>query len=291
MNSEGETSGNEDEVSRSEMSDDGSFSSTVESTVDSEYGDNKTVMEKDKLKETDDNIDGWEDRTKESLQDTDGEQYLKHKSRMNLEDKMGEHLDTSDELDEDCEYLEDINSVDGSSPRSEIISEELCSKEIKQATHHCKKVELKKEAEVKNTSDLDILLEPGRRGWIREVVYSRDIDNHIVAAAYLPPQDKRGRKRLRSSKDFLLYLAQNKQFSDLTMDNFCLSRKLLGLGSKFEVSRKSINNPREKEYPQFFKVVEGSSPVMVTYVELKARLNTAVSRSTCACTISLMKSA
>ena len=118
MDSEGATSGTEDELWESETSGD-SISSTEESTEEIEYGDNKVFLEKNQENESDVNNDCWEGRTKESFQDIDGEQCHKDESSMTLEDNMGEHLDISDEMDDDCEYLEDIKSDDGSSPRSE----------------------------------------------------------------------------------------------------------------------------------------------------------------------------
>ena len=108
-------------------------------------------------------------------------------------------------------------------------------------------------------------MEPGRKGWIREVVYSRHIENHITYVGYLSPLNNGERKRLQKTKDIIDYLAKNKQVSDPTIDNFCLTKKMLGLGSGFEVSKKSRQNQtQQKQYQQFFKVVKGSSPPTVT---------------------------
>ena len=122
-----------------------------------------------------------------------------------------------------------------------------------------------KEEQEKLTSDLEMLLEPGRRGWIREVVYSRVMENHITYVVYLSPLENGERKRLKATKEILDYLAKDKQVSGLTIENFCITRKVLGLGRGFEVSRISKqNHTPHKQYHQFFQIVQGSSPPTVT---------------------------
>ena len=121
------------------------------------------------------------------------------------------------------------------------------------------------EKQEKYTSDLEVLLEPGRRGWIREVVYSRNKENHFTYVVYLSPLDNGGRKRLQSTKEILDYLAKDEKVSDLTIEKFCITRKVLGLGSGFEVSRKASQNYTTlKQFQQFFRMVEGSSPATVS---------------------------
>ena len=263
MDSEEDTSETEVEVRGSELSENGSISSTEESTRDSDYGDKKAFLEQNQQK--DDNTDSWEGRTNESFEDIGGDQYP---GSMTLDDSIVEHIEASDEMDDDCEYLEDIKSDDEGSTKIEKIPEDLQCRESEEGTHNFNKFELKMEEEKrgKHKRDLSILLEPGRKGWIREVVYSRYIENHVVFVNYLSPEDQDGgRRRFETKKGISSYIAQDKQHSDLTMENFCTGRSFLGLGSCYEVSRKSChNNPGKKEYQQFFTVVEGSSPPTVT---------------------------
>ena len=264
----------EDETSGSEMSEDTSFSTTEESIEESEYGEDKTSMENDKEREefqekaTDYNIDCWEDRTKKSMEDNHSEKSrIKEESSKNLKDKISGHLDDCNEIHGYCKYLEDtVGSEDGSSS-SENKPKALWCKENEETAGNSEKKEwtIKLDKGLNKTSDLEVLLEPGRRGWIREVIYSKNIENHVVDACYLSPQGKGGRKRLHSTKNILSFLSKNNQLSDLTMNNFCTTRKLLGLGSGFEVTRKSLlTNTRKKEYKQFFTIIGGSSPLKVT---------------------------
>ena len=95
MDSEGDTSGTEDEVRWSETGH-GSISSTEESTGDSDYDGNEAFLEQNHEKDV--NTENWTGRTKENFEDKGSEQYLRD------ENSMGEHLDAIDVMDDDCEY-------------------------------------------------------------------------------------------------------------------------------------------------------------------------------------------
>ena len=109
--------------------------------------------------------------------------------------------------------------------------------------------------------DLKTLQEPGRHGWLREVVYSKSIKHLVVFIVYIPPGGEG--IRLISKKDTLKYLAKTR--NALNMENFSFSHKWLDLGSNYEVFRKSSqDSSQRKACQQFFKYIEGSSPPSVS---------------------------
>ena len=108
---------------------------------------------------------------------------------------------------------------------------------------------------------LEVLKKAGRRGWLREVILSRVIENLVVQVNYLPPGDN-SRKAFQSYKEIETYLAETND-SSLTRENFSLSRKVLSLGDRFEMTRMS-RQVRKNVYKEFYNVIEGSSPVSVS---------------------------
>ena len=88
-------------------------------------------------------------------------------------------------------------------------------------------------------SEIEVLRKPGREGWLREVVYSRVIENLVVNIYYIPPGGKTEGKRLLSKKDVQVYLNKTRNTSALTVKNFVFNRRILGLGNGWEVSRMS----------------------------------------------------
>ena len=257
MKSKDETREHDNEVSFSEISEGSSFICNDESMEDADYFEKQTNKDQADGKEKFEDIECREDETKESLEDEDCKQYLK-------ENETDENTDENDKTDEESLNFENIGRGDVSSLGGGD-KEDQCSGGSEITNESSSKTVGNEEKHEKWTSDLEVLMEPGRRGWIREVVYSRAIENHITYASYLTPLDNGGRKRLKSTKDITDYLAKNKQDSGLTNDNFCITSKVLGLGSGFEISRKSRQNHlKPNQYQDFFKVVEGSSPATVT---------------------------
>ena len=113
--------------------------------------------------------------------------------------------------------------------------------------------------------DLEALRKPGRNGWLREVVYSKVIENLVVKICYTPPGGKSGGKKLVSKKDVETYLIETSNTPTLTLENFAFVRRMLGLGNGWEMSRmSSADCTKRKLYKQFFKVIENSSPPTVS---------------------------
>ena len=249
MESENETRRHNDKVSSIEMSEGSSFICNNESLEDTDNDEKQTSNEQADEKETIEDTECREDKTKESLEDEEYEQYLKINS-------IDGNTDASDDTDEENYILEESGTASSSGGDDVTREQSSVSSTISKANI---------EKQEKCTSDLEVLLEPGRRGWIREVIYSRVIENHITYVTYLSPLDNDGRKSLQSTKEILDYLAKGNQVSDLTIENFCITRKVLGLGSEFEVTRKSRqNHTPHKQYQQFFTIVKGSSPPTVS---------------------------
>lgn len=112
--------------------------------------------------------------------------------------------------------------------------------------------------------DLEALRKPGRKGWLREIVYSRVVENLVININYIPPGSKKRGKQLVSKKDVEIYLSETDTSSTLTIENFAFFKRLLGLGNGLEVTRISnADCTQRKPYKQFFKIVEGSSPPKV----------------------------
>ena len=257
MKSEDETRKHDNELSSSGMSEGSSFICNDDSMEDADNFEEQTNKDQADEKGTFEDIECRDDETKESLEDEDCKQYLK-------ENETVENTDANYETEEESMNFKNIGSGEASSLEGDD-KEDQCTGGSEISIENSSKTIGNQEKHEKWTSDLEVLLEPGRRGWIREVVYSRAIENHITYASYLTPLDNGGRKRLESTKDITHYLAKNQLDSGLTIENFCITRKVLGLGSGFEISRMSKKtHVQPNQYQDFFTVVEGSSPATVT---------------------------
>ena len=114
------------------------------------------------------------------------------------------------------------------------------------------------------TRGLEAFHKAGRRGWLREVVLSRVMENQVVHINYFPPGDHSGRKKFLSCKEIETYLAETND-SSLTRENFSFARKVMSLGGSFELIRISSRaNFKRHIYQEFFQVIKGSSPLSVS---------------------------
>eukprot|EP00092_Neocalanus_flemingeri_P085714 GFUD01107896.1.p1 GENE.GFUD01107896.1~~GFUD01107896.1.p1 ORF type:complete len:450 (+),score=116.11 GFUD01107896.1:109-1458(+) len=78
------------------------------------------------------------------------------------------------------------------------------------------------------------LMKPFQFGWLRRVTTSSS-DQHVTNVSYMSPPDSEGRrKRFAYKVEIGKYLKETQMDKNLELDNFCVTRKVLGLSSEFE---------------------------------------------------------
>ena len=113
----------------------------------------------------------------------------------------------------------------------------------------------------------DMYSKPGKEGWIREVVYSKAIQNRVTSAYYLSPEDEEGRrKKMTTYKSVDAYIKDMGCSSTLLKQNFCFTRRLLGLGSEHEKTRigTQVGAGRPSIFSSYFTHNFNSCPPSVT---------------------------
>eukprot|EP00092_Neocalanus_flemingeri_P029877 GFUD01032442.1.p1 GENE.GFUD01032442.1~~GFUD01032442.1.p1 ORF type:complete len:490 (-),score=122.18 GFUD01032442.1:26-1495(-) len=78
------------------------------------------------------------------------------------------------------------------------------------------------------------LMKPFQFGWLRRVTTSSS-DQHVTNVSYMSPPDSEGRrKRFAYKVEIGKYLKETQMDKNLELDNFCVTRNVLGLSSEFE---------------------------------------------------------
>eukprot|EP00092_Neocalanus_flemingeri_P036516 GFUD01039759.1.p1 GENE.GFUD01039759.1~~GFUD01039759.1.p1 ORF type:complete len:505 (-),score=134.10 GFUD01039759.1:8-1522(-) len=78
------------------------------------------------------------------------------------------------------------------------------------------------------------LMKPFQFGWLRRVTI-RSSDQRVTSMGYMSPPDSEGRrKRFAYKVDIEKYLKETQMDKNLELDNFCVTRNVLGLSSEFE---------------------------------------------------------
>eukprot|EP00092_Neocalanus_flemingeri_P001804 GFUD01001923.1.p1 GENE.GFUD01001923.1~~GFUD01001923.1.p1 ORF type:complete len:593 (-),score=152.61 GFUD01001923.1:26-1804(-) len=77
------------------------------------------------------------------------------------------------------------------------------------------------------------LMKPFQFGWLRRVTI-RSSDQRVTNMGYMSPPDSEGRRKRFANKVEIEKYLKETQMDNLELDNFCLTRNVLGLSSEFE---------------------------------------------------------